>query len=93
MGLLNSRQKGCWLELSGDLSCYLLNQLVKQSRRKGAGKAGSEACEDGPERRTSEWLFHCHYFSMVNWEPRYASSEELKPQETLKLGLNVVSTK
>ena len=40
----------------------------------------------------TERLFHRHYLWMVNWEPRYASSEEMKPQETLKLGLKVVST-
>ena len=29
----------CWLELSSDLSCYLLNQLVKQGRRKGGSSS------------------------------------------------------
>ena len=44
------------------------------------------------EELLTERLFHCRYHWMVNWEPRYASSEEVKPQETLKLGLRVVST-
>ena len=42
------------------------------------------------EELLTERLFHCHYHWLVNWEPRYASSEKLKPQETLKLGLKVV---
>ena len=39
----------------------------------------------------TERLFHCHYHWRVNWEPWYASEEEVKPQETLKLGLTDVS--
>ena len=34
------------------------------------------------EELLTERQFHCHYLWMVNWEPRYASSKEVKPQET-----------
>ena len=62
-----------WLELYGDLSCYPLNQLVKQGRRKG-GSSSRNRRLNGRWRwpRKRNWWCrggHCHKADLATgWE-------------------------